>query len=96
MKKGKFLCRILTVILTILVTISFGVLVFGNEPTVETKTVYKQVEIVYGDTLWDLAEEYKSADVKTEHMVDTIMEVNDMYSTNIQAGHRILIPITTT
>ncbi len=96
MKKGKLMCRILTVILTILVTISFAVLVFGGEPTVETRTVYKQVEIATGDTLWDLAIEYKADGIKTERMIDMIMEVNDMSSTNIQAGHRLLIPITTT
>lgn len=93
MKKGKMMCRILTVILTILVTISFCVLVFGGEPQVERKVVYKQVEICAGDTLWDLAEEYKMADVKTEHMIDSIMTVNGMSSTNIKAGHSLLIPI---
>ncbi|WP_317854133.1 LysM peptidoglycan-binding domain-containing protein [Chakrabartyella piscis] len=93
MRSRKLTYLILTVVLTVMVTISFGVLVFGSEPVIQTRTVYKQVEISVGDTLWDLAEEYKSADVKTEHMVDSIMKANDMNSTNIKAGHSLLIPI---
>ena len=47
-----------------------------------------------GESLWEIAEEYKMDGADTEQMVDEIMEVNGLKNTNIRAGESIIVPVT--
>ena len=47
-----------------------------------------------GDTLWEIAEEYKMDGTETEQMVDEIMEVNGLKNTNVRTGESIIVPVT--
>lgn len=80
------------VVLTVLLPFA-GTMAMGGQEAKETKTYYENVQIHTGDTLWDLAKEYKLDEKKTEQMVADIMELNAMSSSNIRAGEKIIIPI---
>ena len=47
-----------------------------------------------GDTIWDIAKEYKAEGQKTEQMVDAIYEVNGLKTANIRTGENIIVPVT--
>ena len=66
----------------------------GGEKGVQTKTYYECVQVQKGDSLWEIAEEYKMDGANTEQMVDEIMAVNGMKNTNIRAGESIIVPVT--
>lgn len=74
--------------------ISVGTLVFGGQMAQKEKIYYQSVIIHHGDTLWDIAKKYKNETETIEHMIDKIMECNQMRSANIKAGHQILVPVT--
>jgi LysM repeat protein len=66
----------------------------GGEKGVQTKTYYECVQVEKGESLWEIAEEYKMDGADTEQMVDEIMEVNGLKNTNIRAGESIIVPVT--
>lgn len=86
----------LVLCLAMLFVISLGTIVFGGQTIPKEKVYYQSVMVHQGDTLWDIAKKYKSEAETTEHMIDKIQECNQMRSTNIKAGVRILIPVTET
>jgi len=66
----------------------------GGEKGVQTKTYYECVQVQKGDSIWEIAEEYKMDGMDTEQMVDDILAVNGMKNTNIKAGESIIVPVT--
>ena len=66
----------------------------GGEKGIQTKTYYECVQVEKGESLWEIAEEYKMDGADTEQMVDEIMEVNGLKNTNIRAGESIIVPVT--
>lgn len=71
-----------------------GTLAMGGEKGVQTKTYYECVVMQKGDTLWEIAEEYKMDGTDTEQMVESILEVNGLKNTNVRAGESIIVPVT--
>ena len=65
-------------LLTLALILCLGTLAMGAQKGRETKTYYKSVVIQKGDTIWDIAKEYKAEGQKTEQMVDAIYEVNGL------------------
>lgn len=57
-----------------------------------TKPQYTQVEIVYGDTLWDIANTYKSNDTDTRRAVFEICKANDIEASDLTPGMVISVP----
>lgn len=54
---------------------------------------YKSIQISYGDTLWDIAREYKmTAYDSTKEYVKEIKEVNGLLEDNIHEGQYLTIP----
>ncbi len=49
--------------------------------------------VVYGDTLWSIANEYKSEDMSTGEFVYMIKKANDLASAEITAGDVLVIPV---
>ena len=49
--------------------------------------------IDYGDTLWNIAEEYKPNSISYSEYINTLYKLNDGLKTNIHAGQTILIPV---
>ena len=82
------------VLLTMALILCLGTLAMGGEKGVQTKTYYECVQVQKGDTLWEIAAEYKMDGTDTEQMVDEILEVNGLNHTNIRAGESIIVPVT--
>ncbi len=58
----------------------------------ETYSDCPSYAVVYGDTLWSIANEYKSDDVSTGEFVYMIKKANDLTSAEIAAGDVLIIP----
>ena len=82
------------VLLTMALILCLGTFAMGGEKGVQTKTYYECVQVQKGDTIWEIAEEYKMEGEDTEQMVDTIMELNGMKNTNVRSGESIIVPVT--
>ncbi len=80
-------------LLTVVLILGIGTLVFGGQKKVETKVHYQTVQIHSGDTLWKIAQTYRLETEKTEQMVEDILTLNSMKNTNIQSGQRIIVPV---
>lgn len=57
-----------------------------------TKPQFTQVEVCYGDTLWDIANTYKSNDTDTRRAVYEICQVNDIEASDLAPGMVISVP----
>lgn len=49
--------------------------------------------VTYGDTLWSIANEYKSDDMSTGEFVYMIKKVNNLATSEISAGDVLVIPV---
>lgn len=81
----------LLIMAAILVTV-FGTLTGLNRSVAITVPEYEYVQVENGDTLWDIAGEYKSADTDTRRAVYEICRVNDIEATDLYPGMTISIP----
>lgn len=81
-------------LLTMALILCLGTFAMGGQKGVQTKTYYECVQVEKGDTLWEIANEYKMDGEKTEHMMDAIMELNGMKNANIRSGESIIVPVT--
>ena len=79
-------------LLTMALILCLGTLAMGGQKGIQTKTYYECVQVEKGDTLWEIAEEYRMDGEKTEHMVEAILEVNGLKDANVQAGESIIVP----
>ena len=84
------------VLLTMALILCLGTFAMGGEKGVQTKTYYECVQVQKGDTLWEIAAEYKMDGADIEQMVDEIMAVNGLKHTNVRAGESIIVPVTKT
>ncbi len=66
---------------------------FGSTGKWNGNVYYKSVDIVKGDTLWEIAEKYKIEDISTNNYVLEIKKFNNMKSDKIKVGQEIIIPI---
>lgn len=91
--------RMLVLLATILL-ITIGSIIFGNSFSAaraesdEHETLYryyKSIELEYGDTLWELAEEYKLEGSSTKDYVDELMEINNLTSDTIHSGQHLVV-----
>ena len=82
------------VLLTMALILCLGTLAMGGQKGIQTKTYYECVQVEKGDTLWEIAEEYRMDGEKTEHMVEAILEVNGLKDANVQVGESIIVPVT--
>ena len=55
--------------------------------------VYAEVEIRAGDTLWQIAAEYKRDDADIRRFIYDIRQINDIRADELQPGRMILIPV---
>lgn len=84
-------------ITSIIIMTSLAIGIFGavsglNVSRAITKPQYTQVEVCYGDTLWDIANTYKSEDTDTRRAVFEICKINDIEASDLSPGMTISIP----
>ncbi len=62
----------------------------GNN--VQLTKYYKTITIEQGDTLWSIAQEYKSGDYKTtQDYVNELISMNGLHSEQITSGQKLVI-----
>lgn len=81
------------ILITLIMVLTAGVLSFGNTKAGSKHIYYKSVDITNGDTLWGIAETYKTEDVSVIYYISRIKEFNDMENDIIKIGQKIIIPI---
>lgn len=92
-RKSRKIRKNIFLLLTMALILCLGTFAMGAQPEKEERVYYESVEIHKGDTIWNIAEEYKPEREKTERMVQEIMELNGLKTTNIQAGESIIVPV---
>jgi len=90
--KSKFRFTIFLTLVIVMIILTAGTVVGANEALSLTKPVYTEVQIISGDTLWDLAKEYGPNDRDVRKVIHAICEINDISADDIQPGQSILIP----
>lgn len=70
----------------------FNALTGSDTAVALTKPQHTQIEVCYGDTLWDIAQEYKSEDMDTRKAVYEICKTNDIDADDLEPGMKLLIP----
>ncbi|MBM6830171.1 LysM peptidoglycan-binding domain-containing protein [Anaerotignum lactatifermentans] len=92
-RKSKKARKNVLVLLTLALIVGLGTIAMGAQGGKEGSVCYESVLIHTGDTLWSIAEEYKSEGEKTEHMIDDILKLNGIKTTKIRSGEHILVPV---
>jgi LysM repeat protein len=64
-----------------------------NNAEGQTKDQYTVVEVLYGDTIWDIAREHLSDDMDLRDAVHIIMSVNNITAEELQPGQTLKIPV---
>lgn len=87
--------RFITFLTVMMLVTSFAVSGLFNlievHSTEEAK--YVEVDVVEGDTLWDLAKEYGSDKLDIREIIYDICQVNNIKASDLRAGQTILIPV---
>lgn len=86
--------KVVFFVITILLVSLAATMVLGETKPRNTRVYYESVLISKGDTLWNIAEEYKVDGVRTKTYVKEIMELNHIKNENIVSGQKILVPVT--
>ena len=82
------------VVISIIVIISIANFILGfNTANSETAQEFIQFEVSYGDTLWDIAELYKSEDMSIQEAVFEIRTLNNITSKDLVPGMILEIPV---
>lgn len=66
---------------------------FGNTKKTENKKYYETVTVNCGETLWSIASKYNEKNLDLNDYTDEIMKFNNMESSFIMAGQKIVVPI---
>ena len=81
------------------VTIMAGLIIAGfsfitglDETTALEKTKYTEIEVVSGDTLWNIASDYKDNDTDPRDAVYRISRINDVKASELEPGMILKIP----
>lgn len=90
--------KIVLLLATVFV-IAIGSVIFGSNfsnaknstDATEQYKYYKSVVIEPGDSLWSIAQEYKTIDVTTKEYVDELKELNALKSEQIQEGQHLMV-----
>nr|WP_300004513.1 LysM peptidoglycan-binding domain-containing protein [Tissierella sp.] len=66
---------------------------FGSAQNIFSEMKYKEIYILPGDTVWDIALKYKSNKSDVRDVVAEIKNFNQLESLEIKPGDRIKIPL---
>ena len=82
------------VVLTIVILTTVANFALGfNTAASLTRTDYMDIQVVSGDTLWSIAENYMPCDMDTREAVYKLCRVNDISAADLYAGMTIQVPI---
>jgi len=82
------------VLVMMLLTVTAANTLLGlNNAEGQTKDQFTVVEVIYGDTIWDIAREHMSDDMDLRDAVHVIMSVNNITAEELQPGQTLKIPV---
>ncbi len=90
---NKFRFTVFVVLTIVILTTAVNFALGFNTAASLTRTDYMDVQIVSGDTLWSIAENYMPQDMDTREAVYKLCKVNDISASELYAGMTIQIPI---
>ena len=88
--------RNMIILLATVLLITIGSVVFGStfssaKNDEEYEVYYKSIEIEQGDSLWNIAEEYKSETESVIDYIDELMKLNNLTSETIHEGQHLVV-----
>ena len=89
-KKFYLLSVIMFVMIVFTIIMSSSLKTNARENT-NNKKIYTSISIQSGDTLWDIAEEYKPDEMSCKEYIKEIKEINSLSSDNIHSGNYLMI-----
>lgn len=90
---NKFRFTVFVVLTIVILTTAVNFALGFNTAASLTRTDYMDVQIVSGDTLWSIAENYMPQDMDTREAVYKLCRVNDISAADLYAGMTIQVPI---
>lgn len=63
------------------------------ESTATTVDEYTTYTVCSGDTLWDIADQYRSEDTDARKAIFVISKINDIEAGDLQPGMELIIPV---
>jgi len=90
---SKIRFTIFMVIMILCLFTAIGQITGFNIASSTSMSQYNCVEVKSGDTLWNLASEYKPDNKDVREVVYDICNVNDMQADDLTTGQKILIPV---
>ena len=81
-----------------ILTLSIGGFAIGSKAQDKENVVlykyYTNVEVQYGESLWDIADTYFCEDKyeNYDHYISEVMQINGLYSEDITAGSYLIVP----
>jgi len=91
--KSRFRFTFFVAIMMFMIVTCSNTLLGLNNASSLTKPEYAKVQIVNGDTLWNIASEYNQAGKDIRIFVYEICELNKITADSIYPGQNILIPV---
>lgn len=98
-RQAKFNLLIIVTVLVVNITIVAGTLLTSAQESdaVTYDVQYISLEVQSGDSLWSIAQEYKSnPDINTKEAVDEIIALNQLSNDSINEGQYIIVAKYTT
>ncbi|MBQ4284751.1 MAG: LysM peptidoglycan-binding domain-containing protein [Lachnospira sp.] len=87
-------CMVLSVVLIAFIGI-YGILVVNADEVSSLKNspvkYYTSITVEQGDTLWNIADEYRPAECSRNSYIKDIMELNNMGTDTLYAGQNIIV-----
>jgi LysM repeat protein len=82
------------VLVMLLLTVTATNTILGlNNAEGQTQDQYTIVEVLYGDTIWDIAREHLSDSMDLRDAVHVIMSINNISAEELQPGQTLKIPV---
>ena len=90
-RRGRFLARMAVIAsLSILLLAGFSLATGSQASSQSSDSPYIKVTVKPGETLWSIAA--KISDGDRRELVDEIIEVNNLKSPEVNAGHKLFLP----
>ena len=81
------------VAIILIVSMAGGMMLGTVNAEGSSKTTYEMITVQYGDTLWQIAEDYKPADKDTRDFMYEICDYNKISAGEIYQGQNLMIPV---
>ena len=90
---GAYMRKLVFIALIFITSVCIVTNVFGRGDKKETYTYYEEVNILNGESYWNIAQKYQSDGMDKKEYANYIMEFNMADTDELKAGQRIIVPV---